>query len=178
MDDEFEFMVTPLLFDMSLKLDAKGSKWSIEKVFGAPEGKEWNEDGGEFLHIGTLFPSKTTKKGVKGGVVLIKLKPANSGTVEASVENSVNLTVTYENVNGDVSTSVSQLSLVRECSQDCFDGAAIQKAVLLARYGAVLQEWIRSDARMEWTRNGRCRNMKENLSPCEWEQSRGIYWDK
>ena len=38
MDDEFDFMVTPLVFDLRLKLDAPG--YEIEKVYGSPEADQ------------------------------------------------------------------------------------------------------------------------------------------
>ncbi|MBW1871159.1 MAG: VWA domain-containing protein, partial [Deltaproteobacteria bacterium] len=38
LDEEFEFMVTPLVFDLTLALDAKGYK--ILKVYGSPEADE------------------------------------------------------------------------------------------------------------------------------------------
>ena len=51
MGEQFEYMVTPLVFDLNL------------------------------MSVNTLFPSKTTDKGeVKGGVVLLKLKKKNENT--------------------------------------------------------------------------------------------------
>src|SRR3989338_6924606 len=53
MDDEFEYMVTPLVFNLLLKLDSPG--FEIEKVYGSPEA---NEATGEIMKVNTLFPSK------------------------------------------------------------------------------------------------------------------------
>ena len=38
MDEEFDYMVTPLVFDLRLKLDAPG--YEIEKVYGSPEADQ------------------------------------------------------------------------------------------------------------------------------------------
>ncbi|MFC2068387.1 VWA domain-containing protein [Chloroflexota bacterium] len=62
MDDEFEYMVTPLVFNLQLTLEADG--WEIEKVYGSPEA---NEATGELMRVNTLFPSKREEGETKGG---------------------------------------------------------------------------------------------------------------
>ncbi|MEZ4086796.1 MAG: VWA domain-containing protein [Candidatus Gracilibacteria bacterium] len=69
MDDNFDFMVTPLVFDLKLGLEADG--YEIEKVFGSPEA---DEATGEIMYVNTLFPSKSEGGEVRGGLVLLKLK--------------------------------------------------------------------------------------------------------
>ena len=54
MDDEFDYMVTPLVFDLRLRLDAPG--YEIEKVYGSPEA---DQATGELMKVNTLFPSKS-----------------------------------------------------------------------------------------------------------------------
>jgi Ca-activated chloride channel homolog len=48
MDDEFDFMVTPLVLDLRLKLDAQGCE--IEKIYGSPEADlgHWRADEGQY----------------------------------------------------------------------------------------------------------------------------------
>jgi len=50
MADEFDFMVTPLVFDLRLKLDAPG--YEIEKVYGSPEADQAHRraDEGQILY--------------------------------------------------------------------------------------------------------------------------------
>jgi Ca-activated chloride channel family protein len=68
MDDEFEFMVTPLVFNLRLTLEADG--WEIEKVYGSPET---NEATGELMKVNTLFPSKREEGETRGGLIMLKL---------------------------------------------------------------------------------------------------------
>ena len=89
MDDEFEYMVTPLVFDLQLRLEAQG--WEIEKVYGSPEA---NEATGELMKVNTLFPSKTEGGETRGGIVLLKLN-------KTSGEGDLVLKVSYEDRNGN-----------------------------------------------------------------------------
>jgi len=52
LDEEFEYMVTPLAFDLSLKVES--SEYEIADVYGSPG--EGIEDG-EVMNVSTLFPS-------------------------------------------------------------------------------------------------------------------------
>lgn len=68
MDEEFELMVTPLVFDLQLAF-ASGS-FAIDKVYGSPEA---NQATGVLMFVSTLFPSKVENGETRGGVVLLKL---------------------------------------------------------------------------------------------------------
>jgi Ca-activated chloride channel family protein len=69
MGEQFIYMVTPLVFDLSLNL--KSDDYNIEMVYGSDSAKG---NKGNLMKINTLFPSKTSEKGeVKGGIVLVKL---------------------------------------------------------------------------------------------------------
>jgi len=50
MDEDFDYLVTPLVFDLQLHFDAPGFK--IEKVYGSPEA---DEATGEIMKLNTLF---------------------------------------------------------------------------------------------------------------------------
>jgi Ca-activated chloride channel family protein len=67
MDDEFDFMVTPLVFDLVLDLDAPG--YEIEKVYGSPEA---DQATGEIMKVNTLFPSKAQEGQVKGEYLIMR----------------------------------------------------------------------------------------------------------
>src|SRR6056297_1408552 len=69
MDEQFEYMVTPLVFDLNLTLDSQG--YDILKVYGSPEA---DEATGEIMKVNTLFPSQTKEDETRGGLVLLKLK--------------------------------------------------------------------------------------------------------
>ena len=88
MVDEFEFMVTPLVFDLSLKLDADG--YTIKKVYGSPEA---DQSTGEIMKVNTLFPSKVEDGQTKGGIILLKLE-------KTSDDGRILLQTSYEDRNG------------------------------------------------------------------------------
>ena len=129
MDEEFEYMVTPLVFDLELELEADG--WEIEKVYGSPEA---NEATGELMKVNTLFPSKTEGGKTRGGLVLLKLKRISS-------DNELVLTVGYEDRNGKDETVETEVYLEGE-EAEFFDNTGIRKGALLSRYADLLINWI------------------------------------
>ncbi|MBS1193327.1 MAG: Cell surface protein, partial [Methanomicrobia archaeon] len=62
-------MVTPLVFDLRLRLDAPG--YEIQKVYGSPEA---DLATGDLMKVNTLFPSRAEEGAVRGGVILVKLR--------------------------------------------------------------------------------------------------------
>ena len=59
-------MVTPLVFNVCLKLICDGNICEIEKVYGCSNDKENNIiNNGEITKIYTLFPSKKSNKNGK-----------------------------------------------------------------------------------------------------------------
>jgi Ca-activated chloride channel family protein len=129
MDDEFDFMVTPLVFDLRLKLDAPG--YEIEKVYGSPEA---DQATGELMKVNTLFPSKAEEGQVKGGVILVKLK-------KLSNQESMRLSVSYEDRNGVKDSDQADVVMAGQ-EADFYQNSGIRKAVLLSRYADLLKDWI------------------------------------
>jgi Ca-activated chloride channel family protein len=131
MEDEFEFMVTPLVFDLELKFESRG--WRIERVFGNPGA---DMDSGRLMTINTLFPSKSKGGNTKGGIVLLKLRRLTSED-----DDRIYLRVDYEDRNGRDGSSRSVIRL-DDVEPEHFDNTGIQKGVLLSRYAALLQNWM------------------------------------
>ncbi|MFW5991427.1 MAG: vWA domain-containing protein [Candidatus Nanoarchaeia archaeon] len=128
MDDQFEYMVTPLVFNLTLNLDAQG--YDIEKVYGSPEA---NEATGEIMKVNTLFPSEKKKGKTKGGIVLLKLD-------RQSPEASMKLSVDYETREGEKKHSEKSVTL--EDKENFYDNSGIRKAILLSRYADLMKNWI------------------------------------
>ncbi len=128
MDDEFDFMVTPLVFDLRLNLEAPG--YEIEKVYGSPEA---DEATGELMKVNTLFPSKAEAGQVKGGVILVKLKKLSS-------EGEMKLRVSYQDRTGTTDGDDAEV-LVAKTEPDFYQNSGIRKAVLLSRYADLLKDW-------------------------------------
>jgi Ca-activated chloride channel family protein len=129
-DDEFDYMVTPLVFNLRLTLDS--DDWEIEQVYGSPEA---DKATGELMKVNTLFPSKKVDGETKGGLILLKLR--NTGDESGSIR----LKTSYEDRAGDVDGSEAKIYLDDE-RPDYFDNSGIRKGVLLARYADLVQNWL------------------------------------
>jgi Ca-activated chloride channel family protein len=129
-DDEFDYMVTPLVFNLRLTLDS--DDWQIEQVYGSPEA---DKATGELMKVNTLFASKKADGETKGGLILLKLR--NIGDPSGSIR----LKTSYEDRAGVVDGSEAKIYLDDE-RPEYFDNSGIQKGVLLARYADLVQNWL------------------------------------
>jgi Ca-activated chloride channel family protein len=129
MDEQFDYMVTPLVFDFSLKLEAEG--WEISKVYGSPLA---DEATGEIMNVNTLFPSKSEDGEVKGGMILIKLN-------KLTEDPELKLVASYQDREGAPGGSTKEIDL--NSSVETYDNQGIRKAILLARYGNLMKNWLR-----------------------------------
>jgi Ca-activated chloride channel family protein len=136
MDEEFEFMVTPLVFNLKLIFASTG--FEIEKVYGSPEA---DEATGELMKINTLFPSKTTEEGTKGGIVILKLSRYNPNDTGGPDDSQITLSVDYEDREGN-SHSTSETISFGDIEPEYFDNNGTRKAILLTRYANLLKNWI------------------------------------
>lgn len=129
--EEFDYMVTPLVFDLTLKLEARG--WEIAKVYGSPEA---DQATGELMRVNTLFPSKTEGGETRGGVVLLRLrkKPGSEG-------GSLTLRTSYHDRGGKVDGQTASISFEARATEQQ-DNSGVRKAVLLARHADLLLSWI------------------------------------
>ncbi len=127
--DEFDFMVTPLVFDLTLQI--KSDDYTIEGVYGSPEA---NLATGNIMAINTLFPSAIEEEQVKGGMVLIKLKKVGK-------ENTpIGLTVSYKDGNGKQFRVTDSARFDNNIQG--FDNNGIRKAVLLTEYVSLIKNWL------------------------------------
>lgn len=131
MDDEFEFMVTPLVFDLKLTLEADGYK--IAKVYGSPEA---NEATGEIMKVNTLFPSKTEGGETRGGLVLLKL-------IKLSPDARLKLKTSYVDRQGQAGGDEAVIRMKN--SAEYYDNSGIRKGIVLARYANLIKNWINDE---------------------------------
>src|SRR6056297_493108 len=120
MDTQFEYMVTPLVFDLNLTLEADG--YDIKKVYGSPEA---NEATGEIMKVNTLFPSETKEGKTKGGLVLLKLEKKSDNP-------ELKLKVSYEDRSGKNYQNEARVTWQGE--GEFYDNTGIKKGVVLSRY--------------------------------------------
>ncbi len=132
MTDEFEFMVTPLVFDLTLHLDSEG--YEITDVYGSPEA---DQATGQLVRINTLFPSKVSDGETRGGIVLIKLK-------KISDDATITLTAGYQDRDGRPDSSTVTVSIDDE---QHYDNTGIRKGIVLVRYAELMKNWIYDERR-------------------------------
>ena len=138
MGEEFDYMVTPLVFDLELKLNT--DEYEIVQVYGTDTREKTS---GTIMKVNTLFPSSSNSEGeVKGGVILLKVKPVgNNGEIVGTTLPSGKIMVSYKDRNGEKHTNEQTVefgSLVKEH----YDNTGIRKAIALTRYANVMKDWI------------------------------------
>ena len=133
MGEQFEFMVTPLVFDLNLNLNS--DDYNIEMIYGSDTSKEQK---GNLMKVNTLFPSKSSETGeVKGGVILVKLKE------KAENKNGkLELEVSYKDRNGKEYKNSQTIYFHNNKTVEFYDNSGIRKAIVLTRYVNVLKSWI------------------------------------
>jgi Ca-activated chloride channel family protein len=131
MDEGFDYMVTPLVFDLELRLESEG--WEIEKVYGSPEA---DEATGEIMKVNTLFPSKRVEGETKGGIVLLKLKEKNPDG------GSIKLKVSYEDREGNKDSNEKTVEFESKEPAEYFENTGIRKGILLSSYANLVKNWI------------------------------------
>ena len=130
-DQEFDYMVTPLVFNLTMDFVSDG--WAIDKVFGSPEA---DQATGRLMTINTMFPSKSEGGQTKGGLVLLKLRK-----ISGSEDDSVSLKVTYQDRNGHWDSSRSVI-MVSDRQPEYFDNSGIEKGILLSRYACLIKNGL------------------------------------
>ena len=138
MDDGFDFMVTPLVFDLNLQLT--GGNLSIAEVYGSPEADEVT---GDVMKVKTLFPSRMVDGETRGGLILLRLAspPYTDGGIGTQ---PVKLSVSYEDRLGQVRESEVTVE-VPAVEPDFYANSGIRKGVLLSRYARLLRAWIQDE---------------------------------
>jgi Ca-activated chloride channel family protein len=126
--DEFEYMVTPLVFDLSVELE--GSGYEIKTVYGSTAA---DESTGEVLRANTLFPSPKREGETRGGVILAKVTRVEDG-------GRLRLRASWEDRVGSPGSTSTTVEFVAD-RPEAFDNAGIRKAVLLTRYADLIKNW-------------------------------------
>jgi Ca-activated chloride channel family protein len=130
LNKEFEYMVTPLVYDLELKLSS--TKYKIEAVYGSPDAKLAT---GEIMKVNTLFPSSSKDGETKGGVVLLKLKKVGTGF------DDIELKVSYTDVDGKPFKNKQSITF-NEKNDVYYDNSGIEKAILVSDFVTVMKNWL------------------------------------
>ena len=131
LDEGFDYMVTPLVFDLSLKLESSG--YDIKAVYGSPEA---DLATGEIMKVNTLFPSLTVDGQTRGGLILLHLEKTDQ-TAELS------LTVDYRDRDGEEHQNGQTVDFTDQVG---FANSGIHKGVVLSRMVNSLKDWLRYES--------------------------------
>ncbi len=138
MDKGFDHMVSPLVFDLKLNVDAPGYK--IEEVYGSPDA---DLSTGEIIHVRTLFPTETTAEGARGGIIVLRLEKTGD-------DPNITLTAEYLDLDLNAFSNSAQASFADVAPGD-HDNTGVRKGVLLARYADLLRSWVIDEHRQART---------------------------
>ncbi|MFC7027170.1 VWA domain-containing protein [Halomicroarcula sp. GCM10025710] len=83
--DEFDYMVTPLVYDLDLELDADG--YEIEAVHGSPSADDASD---QLMHVSTLFPSAKADGKARGGVIQFACRKRGQMVMSSSLRHGRN----------------------------------------------------------------------------------------
>ena len=133
--EEFDYMVTPLVYDLSLDLDAEG--YEVAAVHGSPSSEPAMN---QLVHVGTLFPSAKRDGEARGGVVLVRLERARACT-GAERAADVELVASWTDRTG--SEHVERASVDVPDEPETYAHSGVRKAVALSRYARELRAWAR-----------------------------------
>jgi Ca-activated chloride channel family protein len=126
---EFDYMVTPLVYNLTLELDAEG--YEIEAVHGSPSADAARD---RLMHVGTLFPSAKQDGKSRGGVVLVRL---------AQQRPDADLELVASWTERDGSDQTERITVSMPESPETFAHDGVRKAIALARYARELRRWAR-----------------------------------
>ena len=136
MSEDFENMVTPLVFDLELKM--LSTDFVIKNVYGTDTQAKTT---GTIMKVNTLFPSSKNANGeTKGGIVLLKLSPAIVDYKEQIVDGT-KIIVSYKDRNGVEHTNEQEVSF-RNTTEEYYENTGIRKGIALTRYVNLMKNWI------------------------------------
>jgi len=129
MGEQFQYMVTPLVFDLHLELDAEG--YDIRTVYGSTAAEEAT---GEIMSVNTLFASPSEGGRSRGGVVLVQVERQSQAA-------SMTLRASWEERDGTSHEATSTIEFPSGGPEQ-FANSGVRKAVLLSRYADLLKNWM------------------------------------
>jgi len=140
MNEEFDYIVTPNVFDCEISLSGPSSQdWTVVRVFGSP-GYEYPKNG-RMMYMDSSFPSvKTGETETKGGVIVVQLKKINSSDAPIS------LLTKYKDRLGKEFAEEQDFKFPN-AEEECYENLSVRKAVLLTRYVSFMKHFLRDAAK-------------------------------
>ena len=136
MSEDFEYMVTPLVFDLELKFDS--TEYVIKNVYGTDTKQKTT---GTLMRVNTLFPSSRNENGeAKGGIILLKVAPAIVDYAEPG-HDGTKIIVSYKDRDGKEHINEQKVSF-KSTNEEYYDNTGIRKGIALTRYVNLMKNWI------------------------------------
>jgi len=140
MTEEFDYLVTPNVFDCAIDLVSDGNNqpsWEAERIYGSP-GHEIPTQG-RLMFMDSSFPSpKESDTMTKGGVIVVKVKKTGDG----STQDHLNFRTAYKDRDGKEYCEVDPFEFVNS-GTNFYSNVSIRKSVLLVRYVNFMKNYIR-----------------------------------
>lgn len=127
--DEFNYTVTPLVFD--LKLTVEGEGFTIDNVYGSPNDN--SDTSGTVMDVKTLFPSHG-KEGTKGGVIVLCMKDANIG-------DKVRISTSWTERDGTKDGDVTKVEIIDK-EPNYYESNDTMKAILTTKYVNLMSDFL------------------------------------
>lgn len=132
LDDNFEYMVSPIIFDLDFEFHSNTFK--IDGIYGSPTSDIHNN---KVMEIKTLFPSETSGDESKGSIILMQLSKINTESTTWDIEFELN----YKDRNDNSYQNEIKIDdLLR--NEEFYDNLSIRKAILFSRYVNLLYNWM------------------------------------
>ncbi|EFC43324.1 predicted protein [Naegleria gruberi] len=133
LNEDFNYIVTPICYNVKLTLESKD--YEIEKCFGTNMAEQAT---GEIMKLDSCSAGQLDERGVKGGIVLLRLKQ-KSQPIEDSI---IKLTLSYENEEGKKFRQEKQVTIKTDLDGNLYETNGIRKAVALVRYVEIVKDYL------------------------------------
>ncbi|WP_123537803.1 vWA domain-containing protein [Halosimplex salinum] len=129
MDEGFSYMVTPLVYNLSLRVAGDG--YEIENVYGSPQADAASD---ELMEVTTLFPSRREGNRTEGGVVLLEVERTGE-------DPALDLVASYEEPGGEAREVTRSVDFEAN-EAPYYESTGVRKAVALSEYGTLMRNWM------------------------------------
>ena len=161
LERDFNYIVTPLAFEVYGKISS--TKYDIERTYGSRFDFEGSEKAdyllemkkGGVLRIETLLAYEKSEVGIKGGVIMVKLKEKEEvKNDEINEDYNILVSVEYEDLDGkklEVKKMIDAKQLKEMKKQEFYQSSGGRKALLLSRYVSFVKEILKDEKKLAKT---------------------------
>lgn len=141
--EEFNYIVTPLCFNTQLNLESE--EYEIEQTYGSFDEDKFKsgEKPSSLMVIETIMASDVKpEKGVKGGIVLAKLKAKKITETKAG---KIKLVLSYQDKLGKKTTKETTAECNFSEEKEVFQSEGIRKGILLVHFVSIIKRCLKAN---------------------------------